>query len=119
MICYSANDEDFNYQEISELLNDYPDFEVGDIIYKAEAWKPSLTNMIDVDDILDLVYDRAYDIGGEYAEDWIYQVGGDKELRVKIEQSLKRLGKKFPEVTFYNVGKSEEYILTEKDFEGI
>ena len=29
MKVYSANDEDFNYTEISDLLNDFPDFEVG------------------------------------------------------------------------------------------
>ena len=115
MKVYSANDEDFNYTDISDLLNDFPDFVVGDTIYVAEAKKPSLLNLINVDDIYDLIIDRAYDIGGEYADDWGYDLMHNKELKKKLEQSLKRWSKNLPEMNFYSVGKSSVYVLTEDD----
>lgn len=117
MKVYSANNEDFNYTEISDLLNDFPDFEVGDMIYEAEAKKPSLLNLVNANDIYDLILDRAYDIGGEYSEDWGYDLMHNKELKKKLEQSLKRWAKNLPEMNFYSVGKSSEYVLTEEDFE--
>lgn len=117
MKVYSANDEDFNYTEISDLLNDFPDFEVGDTIFEAEAKKPSLLNLVGVDDIYDLILDRAYDIGGEYSENWGYDLKHNKELKKKLEQALNRWAKNLPEMNFYSVGKSTEYVLTEKDLE--
>lgn len=40
MIVYSGNDEDFNYESIDDLLNDFPEMVAGETIYKAEATKP-------------------------------------------------------------------------------
>lgn len=117
MIVYSANDEDFNYTEISDLLNDFPEMAIGDVIYQAEAVKPNILKLIDTEDILDLIIDRAYDYGGEYADDFSYELRNDKKLQKKLEASLKRWAKGLPEITFYSVGKSVEYVLTEKDLE--
>ena len=119
MKVYSTNDEDFNYTEISDLLNDFPDLVVGDTIYEAEANKPSLLNLVGVDDIYDLILDRAYDIGGEYSENWGYDLKHNKELKKKLEQSLKRWAKNLPEMNFYSVGESTKYVLTEKDLEDV
>ena len=117
MIVYSANDEDFNYFEISDLLNDNPELVVGDIIYKAEAKKPNILDFIDVEDIYDLIIDRAYDYGGDYADDFSYELRNDKALQNKLKASLKRWAKGLPAITFYSVGKSEQQTLTEEDFE--
>lgn len=117
MIVYSANDEDFNYEDISEILNDYPDMKAGDTVYKAEAKRPDILKLIDCDDVVEQMCERAYDYGGEYAEDWCDSVENDKEAKKALDQSIKRWAKKYlPRVTFYSVGKSEEYILTEGDF---
>ena len=123
MKVYSTNDEDFNYTEVSDLLNDFPDLGVGDTIFEAEAKKPSPLDLVNVDDIyfivLESIIDRAYDIGGEYSEGWCYDLKHNKELKKKLEQSLKRWAKNLPEINFYSVGKSSKYILTEKDLEDV
>lgn len=119
MKVYSVNDVDFNYTEVSDLLNDHPELEVGSVIYLAEAKKPTIESLVDADDIIDLILDRAYDVGWEYSDDWCYSLKHDKELKKKLEQALKRWAKNLPEINFYSVGKSTEYVLTEKDLEGV
>lgn len=115
---YSVNDEDFNYTEISDLLNDYPELEVGSVIYLAEAKKPTIESLVDADDIIDLMIDRAYDYGGEYAESWCFDVSMQKNAKKTLNESIKRWAKKYlPAVDFYTVGKSDEYVLKEEDFE--
>lgn len=112
MKVYSANDEDFHYTEISELLNDNPELKIGDVIYIADANKPNIKQLVDYEDIYETIICRASDIGG----DWSYCL--NKEAGVKLEEALKRWAKKYLEpVNFYSVGRSEEYVLTEKDLE--
>lgn len=115
MEVWSANDEDFNYYSLDELLNDFPESKVGDVVYKAEATSPSILNMVDGDDIVELIRERAYDYGGEWSEDWCYCL--DKEQEVKLNALLTEWAKGLPAVNFYRVGKSEEYKLTEADLE--
>ena len=64
-----------------------------------------------------MLFRSAYDIGGEYSENWGYDLKHNKELKKKLEQSLKRWAKNLPEMNFYSVGKSSVYVLTEKDLE--
>lgn len=116
MKVYSANDEDFNYTEIDDLLNDNPDLEVGDVIYVADAKKPTIKQLVDYEDIYETIICRASDIGGDFGEDWSYCL--NKEAGIKLEEALKRWAKKYLEpVNFYSVGRSEEYVLTVKDLE--
>lgn len=112
---WSANDEDFNSVCLSDLLNDNPELKVGDVVWKAEAKRATVSNLINVDDILDLLADRAYDIGGEWSEDWISDVKGGH--RKSLEEVLEKWSKELPEINFYLVVKSQEYILTEEDLE--
>lgn len=115
MEVWSANDEDFNYCSLDELLNDFPELKVGDVVYKAEAESPNILSMVSGDDIFELIQERAYDYGGEWAEDWCYYL--DKEQEAELNKLLIGWAEGLPAVNFYQVGKSEEYKLTETDLE--
>lgn len=118
MIVYSANDEDFNYEDISEILNDYPDMKAGDTVYKAEAKRPDILKLIDCDDVVEQMCDSAYDCGGEWADDWCYHLVNSKEAKKALNESIKRWAKKHLEpINFYSVTNCKEYVLTEEDFE--
>ena len=112
---WSANDEDFNSTCLSDLLNDNPELKVGYVVWKAEAKRPTVSNLIDVDDILELLAERAYDIGGEWSEAWVSDVASAH--RKSLEDALSKWSKELPEINFYLVGKSQKYILTEEDLE--
>lgn len=112
---WSANDEDFNSTCLSDLLNDNPELKVGDVVWKAEAERPTVSNLIDADDILDLMAERAYDIGDEWSEDWMSDVAS--WYKKSLEEVLSKWSQELPEINFYLVGKSVEYIITEQDLE--
>lgn len=112
---WSANDEDFNATCLNDLINDNPDLKVGDIVWKAEAKRPKVSALVDVDDILELLTERAYDIGDEWSEDWSADVASGH--RKSLQEALEKWGQELPEINFYLVGKSEEYIITEQDLE--
>lgn len=116
MKVYSANDEDFNYFEISDLLNDNPELKAGDEIFVADAKKPTITDLVDSEDIYDTIACRACDIAGDFGDDWTGRF--NKEASVALEKALKCWAKKYLEpINFYSVGRSEVYVLTEKDLE--
>jgi len=112
---WSANDEDFNSICLVDLLDDNPELKVGDVVWKAEAKHPKVSNLIDVDDILELLADRAYDIGGEWSEDWMSDV--ESLHRESLQAALEKWCQELPEVNFYLVCKSVEYVITEQDLE--
>lgn len=112
---WSANDEDFNCTCLSDLLNDNPELKAGDVVWKAEAKRPKVSSLVDVDDILELLAERAYDIGGEWTEDWSADVASGH--RESLQEVLEKWSQELPEINFYLVSKSVEYVITEQDLE--
>lgn len=112
---WSANDEDFNSTCLDDLLNDHPELKAGAVVWKAEAKRPEVSTLVDADDILELLDERAYEIGGEWSEDWSADVASLH--RESLQAALEKWCQELPEINFYLVGKSVEYIITEQDLE--
>lgn len=74
-----------------------------------------MSNLVDVDDILEMLAERAYDIGGEWSEDWSTEV--ESGHRESLQEALEKWSQELPEINFYLVGKSVEYVITEQDME--
>lgn len=110
---WSANDEDFGSVCLSDLLNDNPELKAGDVVWKAEAKRPEVSTLVDADDILELLTERAYDIGDEWSEDWSTEV--ECGHRESLQAALEKWCQELPEINFYLVGKSVEYVITEQD----
>jgi hypothetical protein len=69
---WSTNNEDFNYNSLDDLVNNNSgELEVGQTVYVGEGRKPKLSEFCDADDVFELMQNRGYDIGGEYADSFM------------------------------------------------
>jgi hypothetical protein len=112
--CWSLNGED-NWQdiELSEFFSNHEgDIEVGQKIYVGEAEYPKPHQLFDTDDIVDLISERAYEIGGEFAEDF---PDVKKEAIDELHEFLEKWIEKHCEINFYKVKNVREYVLTQDD----
>lgn len=69
-IVWSHNGEDFSHDSLEEAIESYgdiSDLEFGRTFEFAEVVE-SNTNWVDADDIIEMIGDRAYDVGGEHAD---------------------------------------------------
>lgn len=115
--CYSQDGEQFNHTELGDLIGDmqcdYEDSElIGMTYYKAEAHRDDGANLIDVDDILEMLGERAYDNYGECSEDW-------PDPSIFATQKLKRylagwIRKECPQ-NFWKVKNVEQCVIVQDD----
>lgn len=115
--CWSTDEENFSLDFCTALdltLGDIPEGEsgVGRIMWYGTRLKIDIKNLINVDDLIDMMHDRAYDICGEFAEDF---PDVSKESIKKLQNSLNRWCKKYIDINFYSVGDVKEYSITEQD----
>jgi len=115
--CWSTDEEDFSLDfctALDQIMGDLAEEEsgVGRILWFGEAVKPEITSIINVDDILDMMHDRASDICGEHAEDFP-NVGAAamKEMRDFLDSWCER----HLAISFFAVKNAKEYIITEQD----
>lgn len=114
---WSANDEEFSYYSVEEVLGDYPELKVGDVCYKGVATRPTIQDLISANDVLETICCRAYDIGGEFGEDWLYVT---KEAKEALGVALKKWANAhLPKISFYSVSNSAEYVITEEDIKEV
>lgn len=117
--CWSIDCENFNELEFGNLIDDlrcnYQDSEIiGMTVYKAEAHRANGTDLIDVDDIMIMLNERAYDNYGECSEDW---PGPLPAAAKKLEKYIKNWIKKEAPCNFWRVANVEKYVITEEDLE--
>lgn len=112
--CWSANGEDFVYRSLRDLLDSHPDLEPGDVVHVGEADHPETRQLIDAEDVMDQMTDRAWDIAGEYAEDY---PDVSKEAKAELDQLLEAWIAKHCPLEFFVVKNAKKYTLTAADLE--
>lgn len=112
--CWSANGEDFLFQSLSELLDSHPGYQPGDVVYVGDASYPDTHQLIDAEDVIEQMTDRAWDIAGEYAMDY---PDATKEAKAELDQFLQAWITKHCPPEFFVVKNSKEYTLTAADME--
>jgi len=110
--CWSLNDEGFSHDSLSELLENYPDLKAGAQVFTGMAVYPALSRLIDSDDVIDQMGDRAYDIAGEYADGYPDMSAEDK---AELDSLLEGWIKKACSPDFYEVRDVHTYVITEQD----
>jgi len=110
--CWSLNDEGFSHDSLSELLDNYPDLKAGARVFTGMAVYPALSRLIDSDDVIDQMSDRAYDIAGEYADGYPDVSAEDK---AELDALLEGWIKKACPPDFYEVRDVHTYVITEQD----
>lgn len=118
--CCSVDDETFNSGTFltreEAIIYGVKEFEPepGAVIHIARASHPDLSELFDVDDLIDGAACRAGEIAGDYAD-------GFPDLSVEEKQELERCIlsylKPLVPVTFYRVDESEPHTITLADLE--
>lgn len=114
---WSTNNEDFNYSSLEDLIDsNCGDLDVGQTVYVGDGRKPKLSEFCDADDVIELMQNRGYDIGDEYAEGFMDDIS--PEAKQELDDLLKNWMKKHVAINFYTVHGVREYVLTEEDLQG-
>lgn len=112
--CWSFNGEAFNHDTLGDLMDEYVyDLKPGDEVWRATAKLPSISSLADADSVIEDIGERAYDYGGEYAEDYPEVT---PEHKAKLQMLLEQWLTECPEPRFYQVGAVTRYILQRDDF---
>lgn len=111
--CWSVDEENFKYGSLGDLLDEHDDIEVGATIYVGDAIEPNIAHLCDDDDVIDIIRDRAYDIGGDYAEDCAEV---SNEARAELKALLRGWIEKHCNLNFYAVENVRPYKLSHDDF---
>lgn len=111
--CWSVDEENFNARTLDDLIGNH-DLEVGAVVFRAEAMHPAPKELIDVDDIIETMGERAYDIAGEYGEDY---PSVSKEAKQELSDFLAAWIAKHAAPTFYTVKNVQRYTITQADLE--
>jgi hypothetical protein len=110
--CWSRDGENFSCLSLSDLLDTYDELKPGDIVYVAEAVPPAIGRLCDAEDVIDMIHDRAYDIGGDYAEDCA-NVGTD--AKAELNALLTAWIQKHCTLNFWEVKNERTYEITADD----
>lgn len=100
------------FEEVLDCLEVTGELEVGRIIYQGTPKRPSPI-FIGADDVIELISERAYDIGGEYAYD--YPDVSD-EQKQELEDFLDKWQRQFIP-SFYTVQDVKGYVITQEDID--
>lgn len=125
-IVWASDEENFTHDSMYEALENCVGWvngeaippEVGTVLYFGEAVAPNVSKLVDSDDIIDMLRDRAYDNYGEWAENFADLSKNDKKDKKAIDKLDKFLQKWITEncpVTFYTVKNVQQYVVTHED----
>lgn len=106
-------------EDKSEVLQEIYDsceegLQVGTVIYYGERVQPS-NLFVNAYDIIELIEERAYDIGGEYVDNY---PDCSPEQRKELEDFLIKWQEQF-KPTWFNVVNVKEYVVTEEDLKEV
>ncbi|PRP68469.1 hypothetical protein BUE93_22230, partial [Chromobacterium amazonense] len=105
---WSANDEDFTAESLQDLIDQDDDIQPGQTVYVGDVQEHG-TNWIDADDVIEMIGDRWYDAGGEYAD------GGpdvSDEAKAELATFLARWQAEHCVADFFQVVNVRQYTIT-------
>lgn len=111
--CWSADQEDFAAQSIGELFDRNEELKPGDTVWVGEAVKPEPSQLIDADDIVTMMGERADDLVGEHADGY---PDVDKEAEQELNTLLAGWIGKHARPNFWTVTNVKPYVLSADDF---
>lgn len=113
---WSTNNKDFNYSSLEDLIDSNSgELAVGQTIYVGDGRKPKLSEFCDADNVIELMQNRGFDIGDEYADSFMDDVS--VEAKQELNDLLKSWMEKHVTINFYTVHDVREYVLSEEDLQ--
>lgn len=110
--CWSRDNEWFGCTSLGELIDENDDFEVGQIVFVADAEPADTSGLVDAGDVIEMLGERAYDNYGESAEDW---PDVSPEQKKELDDLLQGWIEKNAPARFWSVTNVREYVLTADD----
>ncbi|MBK5571301.1 DUF3850 domain-containing protein [Ensifer sp. SSB1] len=112
--CWSHDNENFNCNSLCDLLDSYGDqLKPGMTVYVGTANRPTAKSLCRAGDVIDLIGDRAADIGGDYAGDF---PDVDKAAVAELGALLEGwIEKHCLPANFYEVSGVRKHVLTADD----
>ncbi|MBA4707550.1 hypothetical protein [Aquitalea aquatica] len=110
-LAWSENGEDFTSESLCELIEN-GELQPGQTIYVGEV-KYHSTDWIGADDVIDMIADRGYDEGGEYAECF---PDVSEEAQAELEAFLAAWQAKHCAPSFFQVINVKEHVITEEEY---
>jgi hypothetical protein len=112
---WSANDEDFLYEDLQELLDAEGDWiSEGDTVHVATRGEFDPASFISADFVIEVIGENAYENAGEAAEDF---PDVTTEARKELADFLAQWTRKHCKPNFYKVLNSKPYVVTKTDLE--
>jgi hypothetical protein len=104
--CYSLNNEDYNFATFDELYDAMESDERGAFVgreyWEAEAIHPAPSNQFSIDELIESLDRQAYELGGDYAEEWVFN-NLTQEKVLELETMIKTFLDANMKCNFYEV----------------
>lgn len=112
--CWSVCGEEFTFDSLGDLLDSRGDeLRPGHKVWRGTAAPPSLSSLVDADRVIEDIGERAYDFGGEWADNYPETT---PEHKAKLQAFLEQWLAECPSPRFYQVTDATPYVLTVDDF---
>ena len=116
---YSLNGDDFQEgcaSEALQALHDDGQLTLGTEYRLGVSDKPDPADFFDVDHLIEQMQERAYDVGGEFAEDYLADLTEEqvKNLRQVVNAWLSSVN---PHVNFFSVKQIQTFKVTQEDID--
>ncbi|WP_417283380.1 hypothetical protein [Comamonas sp.] len=112
--CWSVCGEEFTFDSLGDLLDSRGDeLRPGHKVWRGTALPPSLSSLVDADRVIEDIGERAYDFGGEWADNYPEVT---PEHKAKLQTLLEQWLAECPSARFYQVVDAKPYVLSCDDF---
>lgn len=111
-VVWSNDDEYFIYDSLQELLSQEEGVGVGATVSFGEKEDADVSTLVDADDVVEMIGERAYDNFGESAEDF---PGVSLEAKQELNLLLSQWIVKNCQASFYWIRNVQSYVVTEED----
>ena len=109
---WSHDKKSFEYDTLSELMDNHDDLVVGDIVYSGTPVKPDVSKYVFTDWILEQMGDSARDHVGDCIDGW---PDISKKEQILLKEMIVDFIEKHSPIKFYAVIDIEEYTITLED----
>lgn len=110
--CWSADEENFQYDSLAELLDCHIDLIAGSIVHSGDAETPSYKQLCDADDVIEMMGERAYEIAGEHADSF---PDVTDEATAELNALLLAWMEKHCAINFWTVKNVKPHVITDAD----
>ncbi len=108
----SADEDEYCYSDLSELLGDNEHLLAGNTVWNGEAVAPEMHELCNADDVITMMSERADSLAGEYADGY---PDVPDYAKAELDALLAAWMAKHCPPSFYRIKNVEAYVLTTDD----